>query len=237
MELKISELLELQALDTRIGKLRREQEALDHGERVERALALRRARLEIAERKLQGLTVEQRDAELEQQALETKKHGVSRRLYEGRVTAPRELQALEMEVAMLERQRQRLDRDMMARLEEIEAAEAAAGTARAAVEEAEKALRVIRRRYQKETERISEELARLEPERQRLAARLEPDVLRRYDEIRRRSANLAAVRVENGACAGCRMKVGTALLRRVNAQDTYVYCESCSRFLFPAAEG
>jgi predicted nucleic acid-binding Zn-ribbon protein len=219
MELKISELLELQALDTRIGKLRREQEALDHGERVERALALRRARLEIAERKLQGLTVEQRDAELEQQALETKKHGVSRRLYEGRVTAPRELQALEMEVAMLERQRQRLDRDMMAR------------------QEAEKALRVIRRRYQKETERISEELARLEPERQRLAARLEPDVLRRYDEIRRRSANLAAVRVENGACAGCRMKVGTALLRRVNAQDTYVYCESCSRFLFPAAEG
>ena len=32
------------------------------------------------------------------------------------------------------------------------------------------------------------------------------------------------------------MKVGGALLRRVLAHDQYVYCESCTRFLFPPEE-
>src|SRR5438105_7202415 len=109
MALQIEELLALQALDTEIGKLQQEREALDRGERVDRALALRQNRLAGAEKRLHGLEAEQRNTELELKALEEKKHQESRRLYEGRITAPRELQALELEIAMLERQRQRLD--------------------------------------------------------------------------------------------------------------------------------
>jgi predicted nucleic acid-binding Zn-ribbon protein len=235
-KLRVDELLALQALDTQIGKLQQEREALDHGERVERALAVRQGRLESAERRLHGLQVEQRNAELESKGLEEKKHATSRRLYEGRVTAPRELQALEMEIAMLERQRQRLDESILRRMDELEGAQKTADTARAAVEEAEKALRVIRRRFEKETARIEAGLATHQPERDRLAATIEPDVLRRYDDIRRRNYNVGAARVENGACSGCRMKVGAALLRRVLAGDAYVYCESCTRFLFPAED-
>jgi uncharacterized protein len=236
MTLRITELLALQALDTDIGRLHQEREALDRGERVERALLTRQKRLETAEQRLRGLQVEQRNAELELQTLEQKKHESSRRLYEGKITAPRELQALEMEIAMLERQRQRLDESILRRGDEIEAATKTAETAKAAVDEAEKALRVMRRRYEKEAARLEKELDERTPERERLAASLEPEVLRRYDEIRRRNHNLAAVRVEHGACAGCRMKVGTALMRRVMATDQYVYCESCSRFLFPPDE-
>lgn len=236
IKLRMDELLALQVLDSEIGKLLQEREALDHGERVERALAVRQGRLDSTERRLHGLQVEQRNAELESKGLEEKKHATSRRLYEGRITAPRELQTLEMEIAMLERQRQRLDESILRRMEELENAQKAVDTARAAVEEAEKALRVIRRRYEKAKERIEAALATQQPERERLAARIEPDVLRRYDEIRRRNYNVAAVRIENGACGGCRMKVGAALLRRMTSGDSYVYCESCTRFLFPAEE-
>lgn len=235
-KLRVDELLALQALDSEIGKLQKEREGLDHGERVERALAVRQGRLESAERRLHGLQVEQRNAELESKGLEEKKHTTSRRLYEGRVTAPRELQNLEMEVAMLERQRQRLDESILRRMEELEAAQKTVDTARASVEEAEKALRVIRKRFERDSARIDTALATQQPERDRLAATIEPDVLRRYDDIRRRNYNVAAVRIENGACAGCRMKVGAALLRRVTAADAYVYCESCTRFLFQAEE-
>jgi predicted nucleic acid-binding Zn-ribbon protein len=236
MTLQITELLELQALDTEIGRLHQDREALDRGDRIERALAVRQARLTAAERRLHGLEVEQRNAELELQALEEKKHQTSRKLYEGRVTAPRELQALEMEIGMLDRQRQRLDEAMLRRMDEIEAAKKAVETAQAAVQEADKALKIIRRRYEKEATRIETELDKHAPQRERVAASVKGDVLRRYDDIRRRSHNLAAVRIENGACAGCRMKVGAAMMRRVVANDQYVYCESCSRFLFPPAE-
>jgi uncharacterized protein len=233
MALQIDELLALQALDTEIGKLHQEREALDRGERIERALALRQNRLKTAELRLHGLEIEHRNAELELKALEEKKHQESRRLYEGRITAPRELQALEMEVSMLERQRQRLDDQILKRMEEIEGARKTVETAQAAVDEAEKALSIIRRRYEKAASRIERALEERMPERERLVGVIEPDVLRRYEEIRRRSHNIAAVRIENDACGGCRMKVGGAVLRRVLAHDRYVYCESCTRFLFP----
>ena len=132
---------------------------------------------------------------------------------------------------MLERQRQRMDETILRRMEEIEQGRKQVETARAAVEEAEKALQIVTSRYEKAHARIEEQMGTLAPERERLAAALEPATLRRYDEIRHRSHNLAAVRIENGACGGCRMKVGSAVLRRMISSESYVYCESCTRFL------
>jgi len=235
MTLQIEELLALQALDTEIGRLRDQIGTLDRGEKVERALEVRRKRLEAAERRLQGIEVEQRDAELDLKAIEDKKREETQRYWHGKITAPRELQALEAEIQMLERQRQRAEEQILKRMDELEAARKTAETARAAVDEAEQALAVLQRRYEKAAGKIESGLAEYEPERARLAAKLKPDTLRRYEEIRRRNHNVGAVRIENGACGGCRMKVGGAVLRRLVTTDTYVYCESCTRFLFPEA--
>src|SRR3954451_7031833 len=141
MALQITEILALQTLDTEIGKLRQERDALDRGERIERALAVRQARLDTAERRVKGLEIEQRNAELELKGLEEKKHQESRRLYEGRITAPRELQSLEQEIASLDRHRIRLDESLLKRMDEIEAAQKQVEVAQAAVDEAEKALK------------------------------------------------------------------------------------------------
>jgi predicted nucleic acid-binding Zn-ribbon protein len=236
MQLQVNELLDLQALDTEIGRLEAERAGLDHGENVERALAVRQARLGQLERRLSGLQVEHRNAELELKTIEGKRHDSTRKLYEGRITAPRELQALEMEVASLDRMRQRLEETLIRRLDEIEAAKKQVETATAARDEAEKALKVVRRRFDKATARIEAELEARAPKRRDLAGKLAPEVLRRYDDIRRRAHNVGAVLIENGACSGCRMKIGGALLRRVIAHEGYVYCESCSRLIFLPAE-
>ncbi len=232
MKLQVNELLELQGLDTELGKLQQAVRALERGERVERTLALRTQRFENARRRQQDLEAEQRLAELELKSVEEKKHQTSRRLYEGRITAPRELQALEMEVGMLDRQRQRLDDQILKRMEEIESAQGATASATALVEEATKALAVLHRRYEKEAARLQAEMDRNMPARSALAARIDPETLRRYESIRRRNHNVGAVRIQNGACGGCRMKVGQAVVRRIHAGDQYVYCESCSCFLF-----
>jgi len=236
MALQINELLALQALDTEIGRLEQERGGLDQGERIERALAVRQSRLDNAERRLKALEMEQRSTELELKSLEEKKHEESQKLYSGKISAPRELQALELEIASLERQRLRLDDTILKRGDELETARKSVEAARATVDEAEKALRIVRRRYEKASERIDQEMAKLTPEREKLAKALAPDILRRYNDLRHRNHNVGAVRVQNGACGGCRMKIGTALLRRVHNSEAYTYCESCNRFLFPAAE-
>ena len=232
MNLQEKELLALQALDTELGQLATELQGLDRGERVERALAQRKAKQLAAEKRLANLESEQRASELELKALEEKKHHESRRLYEGRITATRELQALQMEVGSLERQRQRLDDQILRRMEEITTARATGAATTEASGEAERALKVMRRRYDRESSRIQGLIAAKQPERDKIASRVTPDVLRRYEEIRRRNHNIAAVRIQNGACGGCRMKVGSNVYRRMQTQDSYVFCESCSRYLF-----
>jgi predicted nucleic acid-binding Zn-ribbon protein len=149
MALQVAELLALQEIDNRIGTLEAEKGELDNGERVERALASRMTRLQQAERRLQGLQIEHRNAELELAGLEEKKHSTSRKLYEGRGTNPRELMALEQEVAMLERQRQRLSDTILRGLDDIEKAGETVTAAKAGVEEAEKALRIVKKRYER----------------------------------------------------------------------------------------
>lgn len=236
MQLQVTELLALQALDTQISQLHAERETLDNGERVERALAARQGKLAGVERRLQAVEAEQLAAELELKSLEAKKQSESKKLYEGRITAPRELQALQSEVDALERQRHRLEDTILRRADEIETAKKTVATAKAAVVEAEKALGVLRGRFEKASSRIDADLAKLEPKRKRLAAKIDKETVRRYDEIRKRQHNIGAVRVQIGACGGCRMKVGSAVLRRIAANDSYVYCESCTRYLF-ASEG
>lgn len=236
MRLQAKELLALQALDTEIGKLHEEMGKLERGERVERALAQRQARLEQATAKVHALEAEQRNTELELRSLEEKRHDASQVLYSGRIKNPRELQALELEIASLDRQRQRLDETILRRMDELETARKAMETAAASAEEAEKALRVLRRRYERDVARIEEALSEKQPARERLAAEIAADILRRYDDLRRRNHNLGAVRVENGACSGCRMKIGSAVIRRLLTADQYVFCESCSRYLFQSEE-
>jgi uncharacterized protein len=232
MALQVAELLALQEIDNNIGTLEAEKGELDNGERVERALASRMTRLQQAERRQQGLQIEHRNAELELAGLEEKKHSTSRKLYEGRGTNPRELMALEQEVAMLERQRQRLSDTILRGLDDIEKAGEMVTVAKASVEEAEKALKVVKKRYEKDASRINGEMEKLMPARKKLASKIEPDVLKRYDDLRRRQHNIAAVRIINGACGGCRMKVGSTMARRIHVGETYNYCESCQRFLF-----
>jgi len=231
--LQIDELLTLQDIDNLLGRLETERENLERGERVERALALRQARRDSVLKRLQAMEAEQRDAELELKGLEAQKHDTSRELYEGRITNHREAANLERELAALERQRLRLDEQILRREELLIEARTNAARAEAAVEDAEKALAILRKRSEKEEKRINSQLAELGPRRQQVAGQLDPATLAHYETIRRQNHNVGAVRVKNGACGGCRMMVGAAMLRRVLAGGDYVYCESCNRFLFP----
>src|SRR5205809_685670 len=89
------------------------------------------------------------------------------------------LQALDTEIGKLDRHRVRLDESLLKRMDEIEAARKQVEVAQAAVDEAEKALKIVRRRYEKEEARIEAALEEHSPARERLAKALEPDVLRR----------------------------------------------------------
>ena len=69
---------------------------------------------------------------------------------------------------------------------------------------------------------------RLRAERAKIAAGLSPELLQRYEKLRRRYAR-AVVGTERGVCLGCFMLRPTAMASRAGGLET---CERCGRILF-----
>ncbi|MBL9117327.1 MAG: hypothetical protein JNJ83_20130 [Verrucomicrobiaceae bacterium] len=96
------------------------------------------------------------------------------------------------------------------------------------------------------TARVNEEIAQLEErginlkarideitaDRATLAAAVDSGDLSLYDRLMKSKGNAAVVPVENGICGGCHMKLVTATLTELKANDHLVHCEQCGRVLY-----
>src|SRR5690242_16149126 len=121
MPVQAAELLRLQDLDSRIDALRREKAALDSGAALKEERDRAVAAAADAEARLHQLQAEQASAELELQSLEQKTATVRKKLYDGKVTIPKELTAMEHEIEMFGRQRGRLDERILTLMDDIQA--------------------------------------------------------------------------------------------------------------------
>jgi uncharacterized protein len=78
---------------------------------------------------------------------------------------------------------------------------------------------------------IEGKIAELRAERDKLAAAVKPDVLKRYSSIRMRRG-LAVVSVRNGTCQGCNMNIPPQLFIIIQRGQTIETCPSCHRIIY-----
>jgi len=78
---------------------------------------------------------------------------------------------------------------------------------------------------------IEGKIAELRVERDKLAATVRPDVLKRYGNIRMRRG-LAVVSVRNGTCQGCNMNIPPQLYNVLQRGQTVETCPSCHRIIY-----
>ncbi len=78
---------------------------------------------------------------------------------------------------------------------------------------------------------IEAKIAEVRVERDKLAANVRPDVLKRYSNIRMRRG-LAVVSVRNGTCQGCNMNIPPQLYNVLQRGQTVETCPSCHRIIY-----
>ena len=78
---------------------------------------------------------------------------------------------------------------------------------------------------------IQAKIAELKVERDKLAADVKPEVLKRYSNIRMRRG-LAVVSVRNGTCQGCNMNIPPQLYNVLQRGQTVETCPSCHRIIY-----
>jgi uncharacterized protein len=228
-------LLELQAADTMADQLRHRRANLPEREQLRATkndLIRWDQSLQTIRRRLGELNDEIEQAEQRSHAIDTKKAKLQAQLKT--VIAPREAEALQSEIATLDRERGELDDVELAALEEqsrlddeLQGLLAREDTLRAAFLAADAALSSSQSDIDGELDRIGQRL-------QGLRDAVDPKLLKHYDRLRQHHV-VAAAGLSGSRCDGCHLDLSAAELDEVRATaagaDGIADCPHCGRLL------
>ena len=230
--MRIADLWTLQdidsAIDSRRGALEDAQASLDPPDEIAEARA---ARDETA-RVLGAARGAQKDIELEADDLREKIAAADARLYGGSVRNPKELSDLQADVESMKRHLSDIeDRDLEA-ISASEAAEVAAKETAERLASLEQSWDEQQGELKERIERLTVELAALDEQRQEAAARVNADVLRVYEHVRRAHQGRGVAKLDRNLCLGCRISLPVSTVNRARAGNALVQCPNCERILY-----
>jgi len=232
----LEQLLEVQGHDTRADQIRHQRATLPERAALAAAeadLARIVAAWAPADARRQELASEQRRLEDDVASTRARIANADTALYSGSTSNPRELQALQDEIASLTRRVSLLEDEELAVMEQLEPVE---GDLSAKARERDRLEGEIERLRAAVTAGEAELDVALdaEAEQRRVAAEVVPDgLLTEYERIRARSAGVGVARLVAGQCGGCHLRLSAVELDRIKKQpvDTVVHCDECGRLL------
>lgn len=154
-------------------------------------------------------------------------------LYSGTIGNPRELQALQDEIAALKRRVGQLEDqelEIMEQLEPVEGELARLAAERSALDDSAAALRAA---IAEDEVAIDAELETVRAERAALVDDVEPALLAEYEQLRPHSGGIAIARLVGGSCGGCHLALSAVEVDRIKKlpPEELVHCEECGRLL------
>ena len=232
MREKLAALLALQQQDSAIDSLKKQFAALDSGKNEQSELQSAQAARKEADAAVHAARAASTDTELEQKTVEEKRVEYETKLYSGKVTNPKELQAMQDEVDMLARNRDRLDEKLKSLLEELEDCRARQSEASKAMKEADAKSKAAQAAYKANSETIVAQARLLVAQRAESAKQTDPKLLNLYETIRKDKSGIAVVPVQDGnSCGGCRMGISSSTVKRLQSGAGIETCDNCGRIL------
>ncbi len=230
------DLLAVQEHDTTIDQLLHRREHLPSRTELDEVMG----ELATLEAKAAELEESRHTFGREQQRLEDEITSLNERaahhdktLYSGTIGNPRELQALQDEIAALKRRISQLEDQELEVMEQIEPLDgelAGFAASRTTLDERGGALRA---QIAEEEVAIEGELEQVRNERDQLAGGIEAELLTEYDDLRKRSGGIAIARLVGGSCGGCHLAMPAVDVDRIKKlpPEAPAHCEECGRLL------
>src|SRR5919108_4095325 len=229
-------LLEMQGHDSAIDRLLHRRGSLPEDARLaELGQALAAVDQLAAEREGSLATIRREQARYEDEIemVTRKARSEEARAVSGKVTSPKELTAIQEEVAALRRRQEVLEDELLERMERRETLEAELGelTGRREGIDAEQA-EVTKARDAALVE-IDRELGVERAARDALAPKVGEELRALYDQLRSRHAGVGVAALVGNTCQGCRVSISPVELAAIRRQppEQVKRCENCRRIL------
>jgi predicted nucleic acid-binding Zn-ribbon protein len=163
--------------------------------------------------------------------LEERKSQISKKIYSGEITNPRELSAFEDEIANLSDQIENSEDKLLLQMEESDKYDEGLQKASSKHEDAKNQHEILSHKLQAEREQLLALIERDTPVRDTARTLLSSETLRIYDSIRKSREGIAVSSVESNRCSTCRINVPLQIIQKLKSTSEFVYCNSCRRIL------
>jgi len=152
------------------------------------------------------------------------------------VKTNKEYQSSLKEIDDLKRSLSAVEDRMIAHLDEMDQVTASVATK-------EDEVKLLSREIEEEKEQIrqsalsaQEQLDRLNDERAKIIAVIEPDLLKVYETVKQNSGGVAIAVVKNAVCLGCHVNLPPQMFHDLLHFDKLLVCPHCERLIYPATE-
>jgi predicted nucleic acid-binding Zn-ribbon protein len=232
MDQQLQLLIDLQAIDTRIGVLEADAARLPKEiAAIHAAVEDARKQVEQTKTRLDAARKDQRAKEKDLEVVQAKRAKNEARLYE--VKTNKEYSAVLIEIEEIKQEKARMEEEVLVLMESQERLTGDIREAEARFTQRESQGRGEEVTLKGQLRGIETDLAAARTERKELAAKLPPNILADYDRILRARAGLALVPVAKpNFCGACRMTITPQRLQELRAQSSLIPCESCGRYLY-----
>jgi predicted nucleic acid-binding Zn-ribbon protein len=232
MDQQLQLLIDLQAIDTRIGVFEADAARLPKEiAAIHAAVEDARKQVEQTKTRLDAARKDQRAKEKDLEVVQAKRAKNEARLYE--VKTNKEYSAVLIEIEEIKQEKARMEEEVLVLMESQERLAGDIREAEARFTQRESQGRGEEATLKGQLRGIETDLAAARTERKELAAKLPPNILADYDRILRARAGLALVPVAKpNFCGACRMTITPQRLQELRAQSSLIPCESCGRYLY-----
>jgi uncharacterized protein len=229
-------LLDLQALDSSIDRLDHRRRTLPELAKIDELTASLREvgdALVVAQTLDSDLAREQRKAEADVDQVATRSDRDQKRLDDGQVSSPRELENLQSEIASLARRRSDLEDIVLDIMEKREAAQADIALSSGARDSLTAELEAATASRDAAFASIDTETVATRAARAAVVPDVGPELLALYEKIRAGSDGVGAAALHRGRCEGCHLTLSPSDIGqfRAAAPDAVLRCEECRRIL------
>ena len=232
---QLSLLCELHDIDTRMSEAQARLDALVEVPQTEEKIVQYSAAHAKAAKTLLESDTQAKDLELQLKSLDEKRSSYEKKLYGGKVTNPKELSAIEKEIAMLKEQQSHLDDQVLAAYEPAGKARVKATSLAKSCDVLQKRLETARQSESSERTTMEKLLANLKPKRKAMAAKISDKALyTRYESVRTRNKGAGMAYVVEGKCGVCRVGMRGITMQELRNSDSFTCCENCGRILVAA---
>ena len=231
VEEQIVHLIKLQALDSRLYRLRRDRETKP---KLIQDLEARRneeqAAVKAIEEKIKASQVKRKQRELDLQSREDGIKKLQAQLYQ--LKTNKEYQTMQHEIEGQKADNSRIEDEILVLMEEAENLNKEMAKEKELFADAEKHLNEDKKKIEAEITSLDSEISSLEAQRKEITALVDKKVLVHYEKVLAGRDGVALSAVKGKSCQGCFMNLPPQVINEIKMKDKIVTCESCARILY-----